>query len=33
MFWITWKLWDLYGCEAYDYFNVFCAAIANHITW
>jgi hypothetical protein len=33
VFWISWKLWDLFQCEAYDYFNVFCAAIADTVMW
>lgn len=28
-----WLLWDLYGCEAYDYFNVLCAAFADEAPW
>lgn len=26
-------LWDLFGCEAYDYFNVVCAAFADTVPW
>ena len=33
MFWISALIWDLFGCEAYDYFNVFCASIADSVPW
>lgn len=26
-------LWDLFGCEAYDYFNIFCGVFANDVPW
>jgi hypothetical protein len=30
---LLWLFWDLFGCEAYDSFQIVCAAFADSVPW
>ena len=30
---LLWLFWDLFGCEAYDSFQIVCAMFVDSTTW